>query len=106
MWVRVLHALYSKREGDFLTLSNKELMDKFLERDLHIYQNLSAVMDIAIAMKEDENHPEDLTQAVDSTKLVKKISATDVRTDSRFMDLYWKSLHFLAPYDFDSVQGF
>ena len=59
-------------------------------------------MDICIAIKDDEDHPEDLPKAVESAKLVKQISATESHSNLQFVDLYWKSLLYLAPYDFDS----
>ena len=59
-------------------------------------------MDICIVIKDDEDHPEDLPKAVESAKLVKQISATESHSNLQFVDLYWKSLLYLAPYDFDS----
>ena len=77
-------------------------MNRLARRDLHVYQNLSNLMDICIAIKDDEDHPEDLPSAVESAKLVKQISATESHSNLQFVDLYWKSLLYLAPYDFDS----
>ena len=88
--------------GDLLTLSNIEIMNRLARRDLHVYQNLSNLMDICIVIKDDEDHPEDLPKAVESAKLVKQISATESHSNLQFVDLYWKSLLYLAPYDFDS----
>lgn len=77
-------------------------MNRLARRDLHVYQNLSNLMDICIVIKDDEDHPEDLPKAVESAKLVKQISATESHSNLQFVDLYWKSLLYLAPYDFDS----
>lgn len=82
-----------------MALTNLQMADAFAKRDLHVYGNLSNLMDACIALKED---PDDVKAAVDYAKVVKNISSTESRTDVRFADLYWKALLLLAPYDFDS----
>ena len=85
-----------------IALTNIEIMSRLAKRDLNVFQNLSNLMDICIAIKDDEDHPDDLPKAVENAKVVKTISSRESRNDIRFMDLYWKALLFLAPYDFDS----
>ena len=85
--------------GIGMALTNLQLADAFAKRDLHVYGNLSALMDACIALKEE---PDDVKAAVDYAKVIKNISSTESRTDVRFADLYWKALLLLAPYDFDS----
>ena len=85
-----------------ISLTNTELAEALLKRDLHEYKILSYLMDICIAIKEDDDHPEEMSKAVGYAKQVKQISSAESRNDSRFADLYWKSLLLLAPYDFDS----
>lgn len=85
--------------GVGMALTNLQMADAFAKRDLHVYGNLSNLMDACIALKED---PDGIQAAVNHAKVIKNISSTESRTDVRFADLYWKALLLLAPYDFDS----
>lgn len=81
-------------------LSNYEILQKVLDRDLHVYSNLSMLMDMCIAFRDDEE--QDIQTAVRNAKLVRYIASVESRSDTRFADLYWKSTFLLAPHDFDS----
>lgn len=82
-----------------MALTNLQMADAFAKRDLHVYGNLSNLMDACIALKEEHDG---IQAAVNHSKVVKTIASTESRTDVRFADLYWKALLLLAPYDFDS----
>ncbi len=83
-------------------------MNRLRQRDLHVYGNLSNLIDMCINIKDEESDGCDFMQLprlpviIENAKIVKQISAQESRTDIRFMDLYWKALHTLARYDFDS----
>lgn len=81
--------------GDIV--KNIQIIEKLHKIDLGQYKNLNMLMDMCIAVKED-----DLELAVNEAKFVKRHASIGSRTDVRFMDLYYKSLLLLAPYDFDS----
>lgn len=85
-----------------MALSNFEIINRILDRDLHVYGNLSLLADMCVAMKEDENPGQYLSTMIQNAQLVKHISSVESRTDIRFMDLYWKALYLLARHDYDS----
>lgn len=85
-----------------MALTNQQVLEKLLERDLHVYKNLSMLMDMCLGIKEEDEDKIYTPTIVKNAKLVKLISSQESRNDIRFMDLYWKALHTLAPYDFDS----
>lgn len=76
---------------------NRQIIEKLHKIDLSQYKNLSMLMDMCIAVKDD-----DLELAINESKFVKRQASIGSRKDVRFMDLYYKSLLLLAPYDFDS----
>ena len=82
-------------------MDNYEIIDKLNQRDMTVYSNLSMLTDMCIAILDDEKNLK-LDVFIKNAKKVKQISSVEARTDIRFMDLYWKALHILAPYDFDS----
>ena len=82
-------------------MDNYEIIDKLNQRDMTVYSNLSMLTDMCIAILDDEENLK-LDVFIKNAKKVKQISSVEARTDIRFMDLYWKALHILAPYDFDS----
>lgn len=84
-----------------MALNNYEIIDKLNQRDMSVYSNLSMLTDMCIAIVDDEENLK-LDVLTANAKKVKQISSVEARTDVRFMDLYWKALHLLAPYDFDS----
>jgi len=84
-----------------MALNNYEIIDKLNQRDMSVYSNLSMLTDMCIAIVDDEENLK-LDVLTANAKKVKQISSVEARTDIRFMDLYWKALHLLAPYDFDS----
>ena len=64
------------------------------KRDLSQYDNLSMLMDMVLAVKD-----EDIELAKDEAQFVKKTAAAGTRGKtevSRFVDLYWKAMLFLA----------
>ena len=85
-----------------MALTNQQVLEKILERDLHVYKNLSMLMDMCLGIKEEDEDKVYTPTIIKNAKLVKMISSQESRNDIRFMDLYWKALHTLAPYDFDS----
>lgn len=93
-----------------MALSNTEIINRILERDLSVYSNLSMLMDMAIAVREEGIDGENIRpleiRNIDTftgvAKKVKQVAAAEARNDARFLDLYWAALHTLAPYDFDS----
>lgn len=85
-----------------MALTNQQVLEKLLERDLHVYKNLSMLMDMCLGIREEDEDKIYTPTIVKNAKLVKLISSQESRNDIRFMDLYWKALHTLAPYDFDS----
>ena len=82
-------------------MDNYEIINKLNQRDMTVYSNLSMLTDMCIAILDDEENLK-LDVFIKNAKKVKQISSVEARTDIRFMDLYWKALHILAPYDFDS----
>ena len=90
------------RKDDVMALTNQQVLEKILERDLHVYKNLSMLMDMCLGIKEEDEDKVYTPTIIKNAKLVKMISSQESRNDIRFMDLYWKALHTLAPYDFDS----
>lgn len=85
-----------------MALTNQQVLEKLLERDLHVYKNLSMLTDMCLGIKEEDEDKVYTPTIIKNAKLVKMISSQESRNDIRFMDLYWKALHTLAPYDFDS----
>lgn len=87
-------------------MTNGEIIAKLLRRDLRVYGNLLMLMDMCLA----EASPDGVylpwnevpASAVENAKLVRRIAAEEARTDSRFYELWWVALRFLAPHDFDS----
>lgn len=87
-----------------MALSNIEIINRILDKDLHVYGNLRMLTDMCIAVNEEEQLkkcPEYRT-VIKNAKLVKRIASEESRTDIRFSDLYWKAMYILAPHDFDS----
>lgn len=76
---------------------NKRIIDKLIELGLDKYENTRDLMDMALYVEK-----EDLDYSIELAKKVKSFSAKNVRENLKFEELYWKSLLFLAPYDFDS----
>lgn len=70
---------------------NRRIIEKLHKVDLHQYKNCSALMDMVLAVKED-----DLELAKSECQHVKNLAAIGTRKDSRFTDLYWKAVLFLA----------
>lgn len=87
-----------------MPLTNQEIIRRLRGRDLHVYGNLSMLMDMCIALSKDVDGtgPEDIGTAIKNAHIIKAIAAQEARADGRFADLWWKSLLLLAPYDFDS----
>ena len=91
-----------------MALSNYEIVNRLLDRDLHVFKNLSMLKDMCITIRDEEKEKEhagkahDYSTVIRNAKLVKQISSVESRNDIRFMDLYWASVHTLAPFDFDS----
>ncbi len=108
--MRWLFLLSEQFGGYALALSNTEIINRILERDLSVYSNLSMLMDMAIAVREEGIDGENIRpleiRNIDTftgvAKKVKQVAAAESRNDARFLDLYWAALHTLAPYDFDS----
>jgi len=90
------------------SLSNYEIVNRILDRDLHVFKNLSMLNDMCITIRDEEKEkeragkPHDYSVVIRNAKLVKQISSVESRNDIRFMNLYWASVHTLAPFDFDS----
>lgn len=84
-----------------MALNNYEIIDKLNQRDMSVYSNLSMLTDMCIAIVDDEENLK-LDVLTANAKKVKSIASREARNDIRFADLYWKALHLLAPYDFDS----
>lgn len=76
---------------------NRKIIKALHKLNLNEYKNLRNLLDMCIAIKED-----DIKLALDETKIVKKLAASGSRRDVRFVKLYYDSLLFLSPYDFDS----
>lgn len=70
---------------------NKRIIEKLHKTDLHQYRNLSMLMDMVLAVKDDN-----LDLAKSECQHVKNLAAMGSRKDSRFMALYWKAVLFLA----------
>jgi len=89
-------------------MTKVEMINRILERDLRVFKNLSALLDLCIAVRDEETedthfldipHSDDIIRA---GKIVKGIASDELRSDIRFVDLYWRALHLLSWYDFDS----
>ena len=70
---------------------NKIIIEKLHKTDLSQYSNLSMLMDMVLMVKDD-----DLELAKSECQCVKNLAAIGTRKDSRFDDLYWKAVLFLA----------
>lgn len=70
---------------------NRRIIEKLHRVDLHQYKYCSMLMDMVLAVKDD-----DLDLAKSECQHVKNLSAIGSRKDSRFMELYWKAVLFLA----------
>lgn len=70
---------------------NKSIINKLHRTDLSQYTNLSMLMDMVLAVKDD-----DLELAKAECQHVKNMAAAGTRSDLRFQDLYWKAVRFLA----------
>lgn len=70
---------------------NRRIIEKLHRVDIHHYKYCSMLMDMVLAVKDD-----DLELAKSECQHVKNLAAMGSRKDSRFMDLYWKSVLFLA----------
>ena len=70
---------------------NRIIIEKLHKTDLSQYSNLSMLMDMVLAVKDD-----DLELAKSECQRVKNLAAIGTRKDSRFDDLYWKAVLFLA----------
>lgn len=76
---------------------NIELLHKLKQTDLLQYKNLNALLSICQYVL-----PEDEKLAVNTAQMVKSVALTQSLTAMNFYELYMRTLHFLAPYDFDS----
>lgn len=92
-----------------MAMTNIEAINRIRQLDLRVYGNLSNLIDMCIAVKEEGfddcgNYLDipNLDVVVENSKIVRNICLEEVQTDLRFMDLYWKALHTLSRYDFDS----
>ena len=92
-----------------MAMTNIEAINRIRQLDLRVYGNLSNLIDMCIAVKEegfdDCGNYLDIPNrdvVVENSKIVRNICLEEVQTDLRFMDLYWKALHTLSRYDFDS----
>lgn len=81
-------------------MSNADLLEKLYIRSVHDFQALSATADVLLAERKEDNP--DVNCILRYGKWLKSMSSQMVRTDSRMIDVYYKSLYVLAPYDFDS----
>lgn len=70
---------------------NRRIIEKLHKVDLHQYKYCSMLIDMVLAVKDD-----DLELAKSECQHVKNLAAIGSRKDSRFMDLYWKAILFLA----------
>lgn len=70
---------------------NRRIIEKLHRADLHQYKYCSMLMDMVLAVKDD-----DLELAKSECQHVKNLAAIGSRKDSRFMDLYWKAVLFLS----------
>ena len=82
-------------------MTNGEIIERLMKTNLHVYKNMSMLVDMFVAVHDEENSIF-LDYALQCAKEAKKICSAETRYDSRFADLYWKIIFFLAPYDFDS----
>lgn len=81
------------------------IIGKLQEKDLHVFGNLSNLLDMIVALKEYgelDGNTLDVENIVSNARIVKTVASSEVKSDGRFVDLYWNSLLLLAPYDFDS----
>jgi len=69
----------------------KKIISALHKTDLNQFNNLSKLMDMCIHVKADN-----LRLALSEAKEVKRISAINSRKNTDFVDLYWKSMLFLA----------
>lgn len=97
------------KKAQIMAMTNVEAINRIRSMDLHVYGNLSNLIDMCIAVKEEGfddcgNYLDipNLDVVVENSKIVRNICLEEVQTDLRFMDLYWKALHTLSRYDFDS----
>lgn len=70
---------------------NRRIIEKLHKVDLHQYKYCSMLMDMVLAVKDD-----DLELAKSECQHVKNLAAVGTRVDFRFKDLYWKAVLFLA----------
>ena len=70
---------------------NRRIIEKLHKADLHQYKYCSMLMDMVLAVKDD-----DLEMAKLECQHVKNLAAVGTRVDFRFKDLYWKAVLFLA----------
>ena len=70
---------------------NRRIIEKLHKADLHQYKYCSMLMDMVLAVKDD-----DLELAKSECQHVKNLAAVGTRVDFRFKDLYWKAVLFLA----------
>lgn len=70
---------------------NRRIIEKLHRVDLHQYKYCSMLMDMVLAVKDDN-----LELAKSECQHVKNLAAMGSRKDSRFMELYWKAVLFLA----------
>lgn len=70
---------------------NRRIIEKLHKVDLRQYKYCSMLMDMVLAVKDD-----DIEMAKSECQHVKNLAAIGSRKDSRFMDLYWKAVLFLA----------
>ena len=78
---------------------NRRIIEKLHKVDLHQYKYCSMLMDMVLAVKDD-----DLELAKSECQHVKNLAAIGARSDLRFKNLYWKAVLFLAQNkDLDSM---
>lgn len=70
---------------------NRRIIEKLHKVDLHQYKYCSMLMDMVLAVKDD-----DLEMAKSECQHLKNLAAVGTRVDFRFKDLYWKAVLFLA----------
>ena len=76
---------------------NRKIIQALHRLDLNDLKNLSNLMDMCIAVRDD-----DPDLAIAEAKNVKQKAAVGSRKSFGFAELYWKAMLFLAPYDLDS----
>ena len=92
-----------------MALSNFEIINRIMQKDLSVYSNLSMLTDMIYALREEEledcndhlqiKHKDDIVR---TSKMARDICLKEAKSDTRFMELYWRVIYLLTRYDFDS----